>query len=597
MANAFPGPIQHVVVLMLENRSYDNILGALYADTTPPSGQSTLNGLAQEIADGTVANQTTPTQMGTNTTPTYPPTCIPIYDPGEYFCDMAQQIMGTSEIPDSYPYGTDNEDYPPAAAQAMTGFLTNYSQIGGLSHPTQASVPAENLPDVMNYFTPDQLPVTSFLAQNFGVSDVWFASVPSQTFTNRTFVLCAAPAVHTEILGHQFSLVDDPQYLTDSWSSGPSLLDLLDNALPSNTALSPPYWKVYFHDHSLGIETVDTLDSLANQTTNSNLATFDNSDWPAGQIPSQLSCTSMPTTFVEDVLQSNGGSLPPFAFIEPRYFNDKAYNPLPPNSNHPGGSNYPSPSNLSGVAGNTNPPIDVAMGELLLMQVYNLLQASDYWGSTLLIITYDEHGGVYDHVVPPTATAPDVPAASNDADGAVSPFNFAILGGRVPAILISQYIDAASTVRPQGGGAYDHTTIIQTVRQLFAPNAAPLTARDQNAASLTGTNGVLQPTAVNQTGPYAGALVAAPGTLVFTNTTPQTAFASAGVNPAITVTDTTGDDWFTWSANFTTLAGGTTSVAITVTPNSGLSGNYNGSITVTGGSSAGTATINLFAFL
>ncbi len=140
-------PIRHVVVLMLENRSYDNILGALYAPSNlppyneAPAGQANLNGLTlsgpnqQSNPNGTgsgapvipVANQSTPTQVGTSG-PAYPATTIPLVDPGEYFKDMAQQIVSLPGVPahnSSQPY----TGYPPA--NPMQGFVNNYANLDG----------------------------------------------------------------------------------------------------------------------------------------------------------------------------------------------------------------------------------------------------------------------------------------------------------------------------------------------------------------------------------------------------------------------------------------------------------------------------------
>lgn len=587
MANAFPGPIQNVVVVMLENRSYDNILGALYAGATPPKGQEHLDGLAQQIANDTVHNQTGATQLN-DSGPQYPATCIPVCDPGEYFAFMAQQFLGLAKVPTTYPYGS----YPPDEADAMAGFQTNYEQIGDVTaspFPNPAAVPTPNQGDVMNYFTPQQLPVTSFLAANFGVSDVWFASVPSQTYVNRAFTFCAAPAVYSDA-SNTYSFISDLQYAGSHWSSGPSILDQLDASLTSNDNLTPPYWKVYFHDHSIGIETVDTLSSVAAAKSNANISTYDGSDWPNGAIPTQLLASAkLPPTFVDDVTNN---TLPPFAFIEPRYFNDKGGTNLAPNSNHPGVSNYLSLQNTS----TGNPPIDAAMGELFLMQLYNLLQGSGYWESTLLVITYDEHGGVYDHVLPPAApdAAPAVPNAQDNDDLSANGFDFSIFGGRVPAIFVSPYIKQSSTLRPvlldvpivgKVYGWYDHTSIMKTVRELFAIDPGPLSNRDAQASSFAK---FIEPEQVNFTGQYSGALVVAPGTLVFSDSTPQTAFASAG--STVTVTASTSADWLTIATS------GTTYLQISVTPNANLaSGTYTGTINVT--ASSQTQSISVTAII
>jgi len=506
-----PSPtIENVIVVMLENRSYDNMLGGLYLATNPapynapPSGQAELDGLANSsgqpgnysnpnpnVSGQTIpiGNQTSPTQVGGAGT-YYPPTTIPVLDPGEFFFDMACQITGSLQT--SNPYST----WPPSSTtNLMQGFTVDYADQGDTS---------KNIPDVMNYFTPAQAPVTAWLANNFGVCDQWFASLPTQTFTNRAFSHCAAPAVSGD-----FSLVDDIQYITDPLVSLPSIFSVLDAAYPDS---STPNWKVYFHDYSITMFTVPYVLSAALGTQNRNVATYDNSDWgtetpqPITSLfgPIQEPLGAVPPTFMEDLAK---GTLPMYSVIEPRYSNgyiseDKRFTPYsyPPNSNHPGAGNFPT---IKGnTVGPTNPPIDVADGEAFLKQLYNALQQSSYWNKTLLIITYDEHGGCYDHVTPPVAIPPGqttstpsttIPAAKNTADPTAKGFNYNVYGCRVPAIIVSPYISAGSRITPTSG-TFDHTSIIRSVWDIFLTNAHPpnppsvssLTERDAegSAASL-----------------------------------------------------------------------------------------------------------------
>jgi phospholipase C len=162
--------------------------------------------------------------------------------------------------------------------------------------------------------------------------------------------------------------------------------------------------------------------------------------------------------FKEDVA---GGELQPYSFIEPRYFPNLEQTLLP-NDHHP--------------------PHDVTLGEQLVADVYNTLRASDRWEKTLLIVVFDEHGGCYDHVPPPPAVPPD--------DGPPKPgqygFSFDRYGARVPALIVSPYVAAGQRVEPPAGSPYpfDHTSVIRTVRERFAPSAAPLTRRDAVAPSL-----------------------------------------------------------------------------------------------------------------
>jgi hypothetical protein len=124
---------------------------------------------------------------------------------------------------------------------------------------------------------------------------------------------------------------------------------------------------VYFHDYSITCMTVPYVEQQGKQEKNVNVSTFDTSDW-GDEIPKQLKrglfhhTGPLPATFVSDAA---GGTLPPFAFVEPRYgTRNKAPKVTPPPHQLPANSNHPGPG--YGEASVYAPPIDVASGELLL---------------------------------------------------------------------------------------------------------------------------------------------------------------------------------------------------------------------------------------
>jgi phospholipase C len=120
-----------------------------------------------------------------------------------------------------------------------------------------------------------------------------------------------------------------------------------------------------------------------------------------------------------------------------------------------------------------------------LLQIYDALKSSEYWEDTLLIITYDEHGGCYDHVTPPeNATSP--PAKSKAFD-----FEFTRFGVRVPTVLISPWIEAGTVNRTKGDIHFDHTSILSTLEKCF--NLPPLTARDKAAPEITNVLTLTEP--------------------------------------------------------------------------------------------------------
>ncbi len=167
--------------------------------------------------------------------------------------------------------------------------------------------------------------------------------------------------------------------------------------------------------------------------------------------------------FGQFIADAHTGSLPDYSFIEPQF--------------------YPY-LDLFGYPGDQHPPHNVLYGEQLIARVYNELRASPCWKNSLLIVTYDEHGGCYDHAPPPCAVAPD--------RRPISGFAFDRYGGpRASGHFISPWIAPGSIVRSALHGIafnaqpypFDHTSIISTLRDLFNLGAT-LTARDAAAPSL-----------------------------------------------------------------------------------------------------------------
>jgi len=159
--------------------------------------------------------------------------------------------------------------------------------------------------------------------------------------------------------------------------------------------------------------------------------------------------------FWEDVAN---GTLANYVWLEPNYSEE--------------GPNRP--------ANDQHPDHDVSLGDALMKQVYEALRNSPLWNETLLIITYDEHGGFFDHVPPPT----DCP----NPDGKIAydtnpPFDFTRLGVRVPALMISPWIPAGTVVGEPASTHYEHSSIPATIRKWFAPDQAFLTERDAYAAT------------------------------------------------------------------------------------------------------------------
>lgn len=106
----------------------------------------------------------------------------------------------------------------------------------------------------------------------------------------------------------------------------------------------------------------------------------------------------------------------------------------------------------------------------MIERIYESLRDSPQWNTTLFIITYDEHGGFFDHVAPPSCPSPDGIVA-NDVEGSGLNFDFTRLGVRVPVIMISPWI-AKGAVRhkpngPFASSQFEHSSIPATLRSLF----------------------------------------------------------------------------------------------------------------------------------
>jgi phospholipase C len=401
------GEIEHIVVVMLENRSFDQMLGFLYAGSgnRSPSGQQ-FDGLT-----GTESNldqQGTPVTVFEIDVTQSPGYYTPGLDPGEGYTATNNQLFGSMTAPT-----------PPIAKN--NGFVADFEY--WLSHADSQYPPVAGTTEksIMGVFTPTDLPVLSGLARGYAVCDQWFASAPTETIPNRAFTLCGTSHGH----------MDDKTTVYDD----PTIFGLL-----SKHDLD---WRVYGYDTEILTKTTYT------EITDADASHFG--------------------FFTDFQAAAAAGSLPPFTFLEPSWS-------YLGNSQHP---NY-----------------DVAPGETFIFDVYQALRNGPGWNQTLLIVTYDEHGGCYDHVPPPQGAVPP------DGNAGEFGFDFTRFGVRVPAVLVSPWIPAGTVFRvPPGTMPIDHTAILKTVEERWEILPTTLTARDQAAPSL---GAVLTASAPRTDDPLAG---------------------------------------------------------------------------------------------
>jgi len=375
--------IQHVVVLMLENRSFDSVLGKLY-----PASEA-FNGLTGEEFNLDPAGARVSVWNAAGQDPRS--MAIPAPDPGELFTDINTQIFETASPAQD-------------AAASMGGFVKSYAAQAADGTPAGTYDPRA----VMHFYAPEQVPVLSELATKFAVCDQWHASAPCQTWPNRFFV-------HTGTANGYEN--NSPAHFPYRM---PSVFTRFDQVGMADA------WRIYFHE----VPQCLTLTDL----------------W------GHLERFRLYAQFRDDAAS---GALPAYSFIEPRYFPDVEL----PNDQHP--------------------PHVVTLGEQLIADVYNCVRGGPAWPETLLVITYDEHGGCYDHVGPPAAVPPETPQPGQI-------FKFDRYGIRVPAVIVSPYIRPGTILRPAAGSKpFDHTSLIATLRKRFGLGA-PLSSRDGSAPDLSG---------------------------------------------------------------------------------------------------------------
>ena len=430
--------ISHVVVLMLENRSFDHMLGFL--DHPDPAYESLTRG-------GPYDNPGWRTGERVQATPEAKPV-LPV-GPGHTHAAVMEQL---------------SVGLLPGARPTNQGFVTSYEREGrGLSPPVFGGLLAPLLnavvrlrsrrrrpvtgrgPLVMLCQPPRRVPVLAALAREFAVCTRWFCSVPGETWPNRNFAHAATSDGETEI-------VLRPYY---------------DETIFERLERSGHSWRIYHEGTPQAWAFPNLWDTPARH---------------ANWFPLRA--------FAEHVAAS---SLPAYSFLEPDHFPPvgapghsrgfgigTASNNQHPENNLVADADYDSydPDRTDN---------DFHRAEALVAHVYEALRSNrQLFARTVLLVTYDEHGGLYDHVPPPTGVpSPGRPSSGllrlvlhALAHGRSAAFDFTMLGPRVPAVVVSPHV-ARGTVDT---AVRDHASIPATLRAVFVPDAPPLTPRDAWAA-------------------------------------------------------------------------------------------------------------------
>ena len=392
--------IEHVFVLMLENRSFDHMLG-----WSGINGADAVTGAPTSI-DGLTGSESNPlTSGGSVAISPGAPYALNV-DPRHEFADVLEQLAGAGA---AYPRGG------PYPAVVNSGFASRFA----------ADFPADvaaNGYATMMAFTPDQVPVLTQLAREFAVCDRWFSALPGPTWPNRFFAHAASSG----------GLDDSPQGARSlsaiafgfKFANG-TIYDRLDQSEKSWYIVEGDAFPQALALHGMIEKAVDRFISF-------------------------------------DALKSRLG--------QPGY--DAAFTFIEPSYGHVigDGRNF--------MCGNSQHPLDdVTRGEALIKDVYESIRASQYWDQSLLLITYDEHGGFYDHVPPPSVVKPG--DGWPDPTVNVNGFVFDQLGVRVPAVVVSPLIPRGVVDHRQ----YEHSSISASLHDIFG--TALLTARDAAANSFS----------------------------------------------------------------------------------------------------------------
>jgi phospholipase C len=481
-------PVKHVFVLALENRSFDHMLGfsGIRGRDAKTGVPAAIVGLIQDEnpwRDELYKSQgLTGEHFNEWRGEKYPPVkgappSMPV-DPGHEFEDTFQELLGQEykAADQGKPYSHPNNG----------GFLAAYArEIAHFNEKLEAkragvegklmnavapvpSVSVEQAPLIMQCYAPEQVPVLVELAKQYAVCDFWFSSMPGPTWPNRMFMLAASSggldcSPEGKEIGNLYTV-------GMAFEHGTILNKLTERGCT---------WRIYHSGPpiALGIEGVAIKDL-----------------WSYDEYTSKSPLQEQYLGFAK-ALHTEEYKQVSFTFIEPNYGDAIG-------GTFQGGTSQ-------------HPLDDVAGGEKLIKEVYESIRNSPLWKDSLLIVTWDEHGGFYDHFPPPEAVSPgDVNIMDNPpkksstwwdtllfinsmvsgtgafkmtgdlALAATKPkvnkngFDFKRYGVRVPAVVVSPYI-------PQGTidhSVYDHASIPKTLEELFG--LPHLTERDKHASSV-----------------------------------------------------------------------------------------------------------------
>jgi len=421
--------MDHVVLVIFENRSFDNLLGRLYQPGQVPSFEGVLGRqltnpvpawAEHQPAGGAVAYRVAQSMDS------------PDPDSGEEYQHTNTQLFNRLDPANRFRDATEMvapfNAPAPGQVPTMDGFVTDY--ISFFTRLVGRQPTYEEYAQIMTGYTPEQVPVLSGLARGFGVFDHWFSEVPSQTLANRSFWTAAS-------------------------SSGFVVNRPASNFLHHNVA-ETIFERLERHGRTWAVYVLEP-----DPVSFTGLVHLP-------RLRDRFATHFLP--FAEFELQAAQGTLPDFSLIEPNLLAGHC-------DYHPAFGR----ALLPGVEVPVDPPSSILAGEAFLARIYEAVRASTSPGgsnalNTALVVGWDEPGGTYDHVAPGPVPPPD---------GAGRPgqlgFGFDRSGYRVPAVLVSPWVAEGSVFTEE----YRHTSLIATLREAWQLGP-PLTGRDAAARSFLG---------------------------------------------------------------------------------------------------------------
>lgn len=358
--------IKTIVVVMMENRSFDHLLGYL---SLPPYNRLNIEGIKfDSIWRYKFANS----YNGENFYP--------------HLLNNPFELIDADPPHERYEIDRQMGNIVDGEFQ-MNGFVKSYATAEGAISPSLA-----NPPPVMGYYTGAQVPVTHFFAENFAICDHWFCSLPAGTQPNRLMAMSGYSNIdlNTLMLPHQYLVYD---WLTDRnirWR-------VYHGVMPFFSMMSNWIPEIITQDHFRPFK-----------------------------------------EFFSDVQNEPPDEFPQVIFIDPAFTDAPHLGPS--NDDH-------APSAIKG-------------GQEFLLEVYRSITSyHDLWEGTVMIITYDEHGGFFDHVSPPLIRTEPPPGKSYSRP-------FESLGVRVPAFVVSPFVHPKTVYK----GCLDHTSILKFIGLIYGEN-------------------------------------------------------------------------------------------------------------------------------